>query len=125
MKVATAPISWGACEIPKWGEQLPYERILDEMAEAGYAGTELGPPDLLPRDPALLERELRSRGLALVGSFCPVALHDPARHPEGFRAAHETAELLAAMGAGTLVLAAEGDDRRARVAGRVPDDGAP
>lgn len=123
MKVATAPISWGACEIPAWGDLLPYARVLDEMAAAGYAGTELGPPDYLPLDPRALEGELRSRALALVGAFCPVPLHDRSRFADAVRTAAATAALLRDTGHGTLVLAAEGDDRRGAIAGRVPADG--
>ena len=34
-RVASAPISWGICEVPGWGEQLPSERVLSEMAGLG------------------------------------------------------------------------------------------
>src|SRR2546427_179764 len=37
MKIGTAPISWGVCELPDWGVVLPYQRVLDEMAELGFA----------------------------------------------------------------------------------------
>lgn len=129
--VATAPISWGACEIPGWGELLPCERVLDEMAAAGYAATELGPPGFLPRDPRALRAALEPRGLALAGAFHPVPLHDPDRRREATSAALATARLLAELGALTapspsrpvLVLAADGDARRAAMAGRVPTDG--
>ena len=123
MKVATAPISWGACEIPGWGEVLPFARVLDEMSAAGYAGTELGPPDYLPRDKGSLTRELGARGLALVGAFHPVPLHDPSRHREATSAALATARLLADLGAPVLVLAADGDEGRRAIAGRVPANG--
>ncbi|HEX4743998.1 MAG TPA: TIM barrel protein [Candidatus Limnocylindria bacterium] len=123
MKVATAPISWGACEIPGWGEVLPYGRVLDEMCAAGYTGTELGPPDYLPRDKETLGSELGARGLALVGAFHPIPLHDPSRHREATSAALATARLLAGLGAPVLVLAADGDERRRAIAGRVPADG--
>src|SRR5687767_10956933 len=123
MKVATAPISWGACEIPEWGEVLPYARVLDEMSASGYAGTELGPPDYLPRDAKTLARELSARRLAMVGAFCPVPLHDPERRISALRTAAATARLVAELGGSVLVLAAEGDDRRSAIAGRVPADG--
>lgn len=123
MKVATAPISWGACEIPGWGDLLPYEHVLDEMAAAGYAGTELGPPGFLPGDRRALHAALEARGLSLVGAFHPVPLHDPERRREATSAALATARLLAELGAPMLVLAAEGDGRRDAVAGRVPADG--
>ena len=33
MRIAGAPISWGVCEVPGWGYQLPVDRVLREMAE--------------------------------------------------------------------------------------------
>jgi len=105
IRIGTAPISWGACEIPKWGEQLPYARVLDEMAACGYEGTELGPWSYLPTDPATLRGELDARKLALAGAFCPVTLHDPDRREASLRTARETIDLLAAAGAPVLVLA--------------------
>lgn len=123
IRIGTAPISWGACEIPKWGDQLPYAQVLDEMAACGYEGTELGPWSYLPTDPATLRRELEARALALAGAFCPVTLHDRERRDASMRSARETIDLLAAAGAPVLVLAEAGDERRAAIAGRVPADG--
>ncbi len=123
MKLGTAPISWGVCELPGWGEMLPYERVLDEMAELGYTGTELGPWGYLPKDAAVLGKALRQRKLALAGAFCPVALHDPARYDEQFAYAMDTSRLLADLGAPVLVLAEAGDGEREKIAGRVgPSD---
>ena len=123
IKVATAPISWGACEIPGWGDLLPYERVLDEMVASGYTGTELGPPGFLPEDRDALQAALTSRDLALVGAFHPIPLHDPERRREATSAALATARRLAELGAPVLVLAADGDARRDAIAGRVPADG--
>ncbi|MGH2490482.1 MAG: TIM barrel protein [Candidatus Limnocylindria bacterium] len=123
IRIGTAPISWGACEIPKWGDQLPYAQVLDEMAECGYEGTELGPWAYLPTDPPTLRRELDARKLSLAGAFCPVTLHDRDRRGASLRSARETIDLLAAAGAPVLVLADAGDERRAAIAGRVPVDG--
>ena len=123
IRIGTAPISWGACEIPKWGEQLPYGQVLDEMAACGYEGTELGPWSYLPTDPVTLRRELDARKLALAGAFCPVTLHDRDRRDASMHIARETIDLLAAAGAPVLVLAEAGDERRAAIAGRVPSDG--
>ncbi len=123
IRIGTAPISWGACEIPYWGDQLPYARVLDEMAQCGYAGTELGPWGYLPTDAATLRRELSARGLALAGAFCPVTLHEASRRDESLRSARATIALLAELGAPVLVLAEAGDPRRAALAGRVPSDG--
>jgi len=123
IRIGTAPISWGACEIPNWGDQLPYAQVLDEMAASGYEGTELGPWSYLPSDPATLRRELDARKLSLAGAFCPVTLHDRDRQAASLRTARNTIDLLAAAGAPVLVLAEAGDERRTAIAGRVPADG--
>ncbi len=45
IKVAAAPVSWGVFEKTEGDPlQLGPEQMLDQMAAAGYAGTELGPP---------------------------------------------------------------------------------
>ena len=119
MKLGTAPISWGVCELPDWGVVLPYERVLDEMADLGYAGTELGPWGYLPKDAAVLGKELGARRLALAGAFCPVTLHDPARYDAQMGYAMQTCRLLTDLGAPVLVLAEAGDAERERIAGRV------
>lgn len=117
-RVAAAPISWGVCEIPDWGPQLPWERVLDEMAQAGYEGTELGPWGFLPAEPERLRAALQDRGLRLVAAFVPLPLRDPAHYPQAEAEVRRTAELLARFGAGCLVFADAGDELRARVAGR-------
>ena len=72
--IAGAPISWGVCEVPGWGYQLPVERVLREMAEVGLTATELGPAGFLPPDPGPL---LTHYGLTALGGFVPVVLHGP------------------------------------------------
>ena len=42
-RIAAAPISWGVCEVPGWGTQMPVERVLAEMRELGLHATEAGP----------------------------------------------------------------------------------
>ena len=45
IKVAAAPVSWGVFEKTEGDPlQLSPEVMLDQMAAAGYEGTELGPP---------------------------------------------------------------------------------
>jgi inosose dehydratase len=73
-RLAAAPISWGVCEVPGWGLQLPPERVLSEMAQLGLTATELGPLGWLPLDGGSVKRELDRRGLRLVGGFVPLAI---------------------------------------------------
>src|SRR5918911_1660638 len=67
-RLAGAPISWGVCEVPGWGVQLPPERVLAEMADLGLTATELGAQGWLEPQSGLLEHH----GLKLVGGFVPV-----------------------------------------------------
>jgi inosose dehydratase len=74
-RLAAAPISWGVCEVPGWGRQLPPERVLSEMAQLGLTATELGPLGWLPLDGESVRRELDRHGLRLVGGFVPLVVH--------------------------------------------------
>jgi inosose dehydratase len=113
-RIAGAPISWGVCEVPGWGYQLPPARVLAEMRGVGLAATEFGPDGFLPADPAEKVRALASYGLSAVGGFVPVVLHDPGHDPEP--EVQRALDGFVAAGAGTLVLAAatglDGYDKR-------------
>ena len=95
IRIGNAPCSWGVLEFGLEGETADYRRVLDEMQETGYEGTELGDWGFLPTDPHRLREELRARGLSLLGAFVPVALRDPQAHAAGQEAAVRTARLLA------------------------------
>jgi inosose dehydratase len=103
-RVAGAPISWGVCEVPGWGYQLPPSRVLAEMADVGLAATELGPDGFLPAEPAAMAGVLARHGLAAIGGFTPLLLHVPGHDP-----VPEVEKLLqayAATGSDVLVLSA-------------------
>jgi inosose dehydratase len=80
-RVAAAPISWGVCEVPGWGHQLPAERVLDDMRRLGIAATEFGPDGFLPAGPRDRADLLTAYHLKAVGGFVPVVLHDPGHDP--------------------------------------------
>lgn len=113
-RIAGAPISWGVCEVPGWGHQLSPEVVLAQMSEVGLAATEFGPDGFLPDSAQDKVETLRAHGLAAVGQFVPLVLHDPGHDP--------LPELEAAMvdlvaaAASTVVIAAatgaEGYDAR-------------
>ncbi len=98
-RLATAPISWGICEVPGWGHQLPVERVLGEMAELGFPSTELGSDGYLPTDPAELKSVLAPHNLTLLAAFVPLVLHEPHQADDTLRRAEEMATQLAAVGA--------------------------
>src|SRR5438876_11095283 len=78
IRVANAPCSWGIIENVE-GERGGYARVLDEMRETGYAGTELGEWGFMPTEPRELRQELDRRNLNLLASWVTVHLHDAAR----------------------------------------------
>jgi inosose dehydratase len=110
-RMAGAPISWGVCEVPGWGVQLPPERVLAEMAELGLKATELGPQGWLPLDGAAVRAALDRYGLRLVGGFVPVIAHEADLATEEPRRA---AAQLTAAGADVFVAAAVQDADWAR-----------
>ena len=97
-RIATAPISWGVCEMPGWGYQLPVESVLAEMSAAGFTHTELGSLGYLPTDPNELRATLDRHRLSLLGGFVPMVLHDPAQAENTTAAATKAAGLIAGGG---------------------------
>lgn len=120
---ACAPDSWGVLDYPGPSWKQSYETMLDEMVEAGYTGTELGPYGFFPTDPAVLKPQLDRRKLKLLGSFVPVVLSDPASAGIAVEHIRKVGDLLAALKAPFLVLADAQSDERNRISGRVPRDG--
>lgn len=92
-RVASAPISWGICEVPGWGAMLPTQRVLGEMAGLGFTATELGAPGFLPDTADGVKRELSTFGMSLLGGFTPVVLHDPAQRQSTIDQARATAKM--------------------------------
>jgi inosose dehydratase len=124
--VGNAPCSWGTLEFEAVkGEQISFDRMLDELAETGYTG-DWG---YMPTDPAVLKAELAKRSLVMLGAFVPVAMKHPSAHSAGIANAVKTARLLAAVAtapAPYLMLADNNGSEpdRTRLAGRVtPESG--
>ena len=107
-RVAGAPISWGACEVPGWGVMPSPDAVLGEMAELGIRGTELGPPGFLPEDPRSLAETLGRYGLTLVGGFVPLVLHERGLE-QAIEETRRSAGLMSEAGGEMLVLAAVQD----------------
>jgi inosose dehydratase len=123
--VANAPCSYGAFEITVG--VLPdvpdAERVLKAIADAGYEGTELGPPGYLG-DHDLLRRRLERHGLALVGGYIPIRFSESGHWDSDLAAMSATLDLFAAAN-GTeakAVLADAGSDERRQFPGRAASD---
>jgi inosose dehydratase len=122
---ACAPDSWGVLDYPGPSWEQSYEKMLDEMVEAGYTGTELGPYGFFPTDPEILKPQLRKRKLKLLGSFVPVEMTDPSAGKAVIDRIRKVGHLLATLKAPFLVMADNQSPERNAYSGRVYDAGCP
>ena len=93
IKIGSAPDSWGVW-FPADEKQTPWKRFMDEISEAGYEWTELGPRGYLPGDFEVLKDELDSRNLKVSGTFIMPHLEDREAWPEIEDWLREIGELL-------------------------------
>ena len=123
IRIANAPCSWGVLEFDLDGKAPGFAQVLDEMKEAGYAGSELGDWGFMPTDPRALKAEIGKRQFTIPGAFVPVLLKDRTRHKAGIEAALKTARLLRDSGnAGAFIVLADDNGtipERTKNAGRV------
>src|SRR5271154_6477039 len=102
---ASAPDSWGVLDYPGPSWEQSYEKMMDEMVEAGYTGTELGPYGFFPTDAKVLKEELEKRKLKLLASFVPVKMTDPSAGAAVIDRIRKVGDLLATLKAPFLVIA--------------------
>jgi inosose dehydratase len=121
IRAASAPINWGIMEHVELPADYPYGRVLDEIAKAGYSGTELGPYGFLPAEPAVLRRDLEKRSLILCSAFIDVELGNPSAHEAGLAEVTRSAMLISEAGAKLLVLSDKITPARNATAGRRSD----
>src|SRR5258708_32446706 len=122
---ASAPDSWGVLDYsgPSWNQS--YEKMLDEMAQAGYTGSELGPYGFFPTDAEILRPQLEKRNLKLLASFVPVKMTEPGASKSVIERIRKVGNLLAALKAPFLVMADDQSSERNAFSGRVYDKGCP
>jgi len=103
VKIGSAPDNWGVW-FPSDPKQTPWDRYLNELVEAGYEWTELGPYGYLPTDVTKLRDELDKRKLKVTGTFVMPHLEDRDAWPRIEKDVLNTGELLVKLGAPFLVL---------------------
>ena len=119
-RLASAPCTWGVWERTVDRDDLiPPDLMLRTVQGLGYTGIELGPPGYLGADPDAVLATLEPYGLELVGAFAPIRIADEDGFREDLDFVDRTVAVLAATGArGPIVLAADENEERLRVAGR-------
>jgi inosose dehydratase len=97
--------------------------VLAAISDAGYEGTELGPPGYLGQRDNLRDR-LEEHGLALVGGYIPVRFSEPQHWEEDLDAMAGTLDLFAAVeGTEAKAVLADGwSPERAQFPGRAASD---
>lgn len=121
IRVGTAPVNWNNGDLPGWRTPTPFPQILDEMAAAGYAGTEHDRQ--FPDDPAKLRAALAARNLALCASYQWLHLSAGSGIEDDPDALEPVLDMLVATDCDTLVVADAMTPARIALAGRVPADG--
>jgi inosose dehydratase len=121
IRAASAPINWGIMEHVEFPADYPYGRVLDEISEAGYSGTELGPYGFLPTNPAVLQQELGKRSLTLCSAFLDIELGNASVRDEALADVSRSAALISRAGARLLVLSDKITPARNAVSGRRND----
>ena len=104
-KLAGAPITWGVCEVPGWGEQLQAERVLGEMSSLGLTALEVGPVGYLGDTPEEIKSRVEAFGMCVIGGFVPLVLHRGDLWEQTRREAREVAARYSAAGATNFVTA--------------------
>jgi inosose dehydratase len=94
-RIANAPVSYGVFEMTVGSDRYlaPAERVLDEVAGAGYAGIDLGPLGYLGDHETIVDR-LASRNLGLSGAYIELPLHQPAELDEAMATLDATLDVL-------------------------------
>ncbi|MDN3557850.1 sugar phosphate isomerase/epimerase family protein [Halomonas maura] len=93
MRIASAPCCWGVDDVTN-PHLPPWRKVLDEAAEAGYQGVELGPYGYLPLDVSVLGQALDERGLKVVAGTIFDDLVDPANRDHLIQQTHEICAFL-------------------------------
>ena len=120
IRAANAPVSWGIMEVEGWGPSMPYTSYLEELLDAGYEGTELGPYGFMPTEARELAPQLTDRSLSLISAFVPLHLKEPGLD---LTPARQVGKLLSELGASHMVIADALWPEREAVAGRAPEGG--
>lgn len=67
VQLAIAPIAWTNDDLPELGGHISFEQCIEEMAAAGFTGSEIG--NKYPRDPDILKPALEQRGLQISSAW--------------------------------------------------------
>ena len=94
--ITCAPCCWGVDDVSN-PHLPPWERVLDEAAEAGFGGLELGPYGYMPLDAARVGAALEARGLRIVAGTIFDDLVSPRNRQNLLRQVREICRFITAL----------------------------
>ena len=100
VKLAIAPIAWTNDDLPELGEHISFEQCIDEMAAAGFTGSEIG--NKYPMDPDVLKPALEQRGLQISSAWFSTFFSEEGRGGETVDKYAEHMNFLKVMGASVV-----------------------
>ncbi len=101
IRVGIAPIGWTNDDLPELGGHISFEECINEMARAGYAGTEVG--NKYPRDPKELKRFLDPLKLQVASAWFSANFTE-GKSEETIAGFKKHMDFLEAMGANVIVI---------------------
>ena len=97
VQLAIAPIAWTNDDLPELGGHISFEQCIDEMAAAGFTGSEIG--NKYPMDPDVLKPALEQRGLQISSAWFSTFFSEEGRGSETVEKYTEHMNFLKVMGA--------------------------
>lgn len=118
IRLSNAPCSWGV-EFADAPKNPAWNTVLDEIQQAGYGGTELGPLGYLPTDINHLQDELNNRQLSVVAGTLFKHLHDKSEYQNIIEFTRRNCQLLEQVGAKYMVMISHVCSPRTEQAGQI------
>ena len=97
VQLAIAPIAWTNDDLPELGGHISFEKCIEDMAAAGFTGSEIG--NKYPRDPDILKPALEKRGLQISSAWFSTFFSEEGRSGETVEKYVDHMNLLKVMGA--------------------------
>lgn len=116
IKIANAPCSWGVdysgdLNNPKW------ENVINEISEAGYLYSELGPYGYFPTDYKIIKNKLDPLNLKIIGGFIFDNIHEPSQHKIILDKIKKSCELLKNLNSNFFVIIDHISEERMKTSG--------
>lgn len=114
-RLAASPVSWGI-DFADHPDNVPWQVVLDEIAQSGLRDLELGPVGYIPT--ATVREELSRRGLSALGTWLVLPLSASREEIDAIGSVGPTLELIQASGGAHVILIDRPCEERASTAGR-------